>query len=215
VSAFGGIVALNRTVDEATARLLGETFLEAVVAPDYDPAALELLRKKKNLRILACGAWLAADHPAMVYRRVGGGLVAQERDASARGEVAAGKVVTRRAPTPDELRALDFAWKVVKHVKSNAIVLARPGCTVGVGAGQMSRVESVVIACRKAAEAARGSVLGSDAFFPFPDGIEVAASHGVTAIAQPGGSVKDAAAIEAADNAGMAMVFTGRRHFRH
>jgi phosphoribosylaminoimidazolecarboxamide formyltransferase / IMP cyclohydrolase len=214
-SAFGGIVALNREVDETTAQVLGETFLEAVIAPAFSEVALALLKKKKNLRLLACGAILAADHPMLVYRRVSGGLVVQDRDASAPGEVSGGKVVTRRAATSAELAALDFAWRVVKHVKSNAIVLAKPGVTVGVGAGQMSRVESVRIACHKAGELARGSVLGSDAFFPFPDGVELAASHGVTAIVQPGGSVKDESVIEAADKAGLAMVFTGKRHFRH
>lgn len=139
----------------------------------------------------------------------------QDGDASAAGEVENARVVTARAPTPDELRALSFAWRVTKHVKSNAIVLCRDGRTVGVGAGQMSRVESVKIAAGKAGDLARGSVLGSDAFFPFPDGLELAAAHGVTAVAQPGGSVKDEEVIAAADRAGMAMVFTGVRHFRH
>ena len=139
----------------------------------------------------------------------------QTRDASAAGEVTSGKVVTRRAPTEAELGALEFAWRVAKHVKSNAIVLAHPGRTVGVGAGQMSRVISVQIACEKAGEKARGSVLASDAFFPFPDGVESAIRAGVTAIAQPGGSVKDADVIAAADAGGCAMVMTGVRHFRH
>ncbi len=215
VSAFGGIVALNREVDEATARLLGETFLEGIIAPRFSEVALELLRKKKNLRLLATGKILPADDGMLIYRRVGGGLVVQDRDATGAGEVAVGKVVTRRAPTDAELAALDFGWRVVKHVKSNAIVLARETFTVGVGAGQMSRVESVTIACRKAGDQAKGSVLASDAFFPFPDGVELAASHGVTAVVQPGGSVKDKDVIEAADKAGLAMVFTGKRHFRH
>ncbi|MBI5531077.1 MAG: bifunctional phosphoribosylaminoimidazolecarboxamide formyltransferase/IMP cyclohydrolase [Deltaproteobacteria bacterium] len=214
-SAFGGIVALNQPVEEETAKVLGETFLEAIIAPSFSPVALELLKKKKNLRLLACGAWLPPDYAMLTYRRVSGGLVVQDRDASASGEVPGGKVVTKRAPTAEELQALDFAWRVVKHVKSNAIVLAKPGRTVGVGAGQMSRVESVRIACHKAGEQTRGSVLGSDAFFPFADGLEVAASHGVTAIAQPGGSVKDDAVIEAADRLGLAMIFTGHRHFKH
>ncbi|WP_437768021.1 bifunctional phosphoribosylaminoimidazolecarboxamide formyltransferase/IMP cyclohydrolase [Sorangium sp. So ce281] len=215
VSAFGGIVALNREVDRAAAEVLVETFLECVVAPAYTPEALEVLRTKKNLRLLATGALLAAEHRELTFKRVGGGLVVQERDASAAGEVRGGRVVTKRAPTEKELDALDLGWRVCKHVKSNAIVLAIPGRTVGIGAGQMSRVESVRIACSKAGERARGSVLASDAFFPFPDNVVLAAEHGITAVAQPGGSVKDAEVIAAADAAGIAMVFTGARHFRH
>jgi len=215
VSAFGGIVALNRPVDAATATLLAATFLECVVAPSFEEPALAILRAKKNLRLLATGAWLAADHAALQYKRVGGGLVAQTRDNTAASEVAHAKVASKRAPTQEELTALDFAWKVSKHVKSNAIVLAKAGRTVGVGAGQMSRVISVQIACEKAGEASKGSVLASDAFFPFPDGVETAIRAGVTAIAQPGGSVKDAEVIAAADAAGCAMIMTGIRHFRH
>jgi phosphoribosylaminoimidazolecarboxamide formyltransferase/IMP cyclohydrolase len=215
VSAFGGIVALNREVDEATARILGETFLECIVAPSFSEAALAVLRAKKNLRLLATGAWLPADHAALQYKRVSGGLVVQTRDATGGGEVQRGKVVTRRAPTPEELASLEFAWAVGKHVKSNAIVLAKGTRTVGVGAGQMSRVVSVQIACEKAGDEARGSVLASDAFFPFPDGVEAAMARGVTAVAHPGGSVKDADVIAAADKGGIAMVLTGVRHFRH
>jgi len=215
LSAFGGIVALNREVDEATAKALAETFLECVVAPAFSATALEILRQKKNLRLLATGAWLPANHEALQYKRVGGGLVVQTRDASGAGEVTGGKVVTKRAPTAEELASLEFAWRVCKHVKSNAIVLAKGEKTVGVGAGQMSRVVSVQIACEKAGDAARGSVLASDAFFPFPDGIEAAAKNGVVAVAQPGGSVKDADVIAAADALGIAMVTTGVRHFRH
>jgi phosphoribosylaminoimidazolecarboxamide formyltransferase/IMP cyclohydrolase len=215
LSAFGGIVALNGEVDEATARLLAETFLECVVAPRFSAAALEILRAKKNLRLLATGAWLRADHAALQTKRVGGGLVVQARDATAADEVRRGKVVTRRAPTEEELVALEFAWRVCKHVKSNAIVLAKGERTVGVGAGQMSRVISVQIACEKAGEGSKGSVLASDAFFPFPDGLELAARHGITAVAQPGGSVKDADVIAAADALGVAMITTGVRHFRH
>jgi len=215
VSAFGGIVALNRAVDLPTAKALAETFLECVVAPSFAPDALDVLRAKKNLRLLATEAWLPAVHAELAWKRVGGGVVVQSRDATSAGEVTGGKVVTRRAPTPAELAALEFAWRVCKHVKSNAIVLAADGVTLGVGAGQMSRVESVRIACSKAGERARGSVLASDAFFPFPDGVELALSHGVTAIAQPGGSVKDAEVIAAADAAGAAMVLTAARHFRH
>jgi phosphoribosylaminoimidazolecarboxamide formyltransferase/IMP cyclohydrolase len=217
VSAFGGIVALNREVDRRAAEALVETFLECVVAPSFTEDAIAILRSKQKLRVLATGAREARARE-LVYKAVSGGIVAQDRDATAAGEVFAAKVATKRAPTAEELRALDFAWRVCKHVKSNAIVLARAeptARTVGVGAGQMSRVESVRIACGKAGEEARGSALASDAFFPFPDGVELAAKHGVTAIAQPGGSVKDAEVIAAADAAGIAMVLTGVRHFRH
>jgi len=215
VSAFGGIVALNRAVDVETAKVLAETFLECIVAPSFDEAALEILRAKKNLRLLATGAWLPPEHGSLQYKRVGGGLAAQTRDATAGGEVAKGKVVSKRQPTGEEIAALEFAWRVSKHVKSNAIVLAKADRTVGIGAGQMSRVISVQIACEKAGELARGSVLASDAFFPFPDGVESAIRAGVTAIAQPGGSVKDAEVIAAADAGGCAMILTGARHFRH
>jgi len=219
LSAFGGIVALNREVDEKTAKLLAETFLECIVAPSFSAGALETLRQKKNLRLLATGAWLGADHASLQFKRVGGGLVVQTRDATGPGEVTNGKVVSKRAPTKEEIAALEFAWRVCKHVKSNAIVLARGDGeglrTVGVGAGQMSRVVSVQIACEKAGDLARGSVLASDAFFPFPDGVEAAAKKGVTAVAQPGGSVKDADVIATADALGLAMIVTGVRHFRH
>ena len=214
-SAFGGIVALNREVDPPTATALAESFLECIVAPSFAEDALTILRAKKNLRLLATGAWLGADHLEPTYRRVDGGLLVQARDATGPLEVKGARVVTKRAPTPEELAALAFAWLVTKHVKSNAIVLAQPGRTVGVGAGQMSRVEAVRIACSKAGDEARGAVLASDAFFPFPDGLELGIAAGVTAIVQPGGSVKDAEVIAAADAAGAAMVFTGVRHFRH
>jgi phosphoribosylaminoimidazolecarboxamide formyltransferase/IMP cyclohydrolase len=219
LSAFGGIVALNKKVDLATAKLLAETFLECVVAPDFEAAALEVLHGKKNLRLLRTGAWLDASHAALQYKRIGGGLVVQTRDATGGEEVAGAKVVTKRAPTEAERAALDFAWRVCKHVKSNAIVLAKSeggiSRTVGVGAGQMSRVVSVQIACEKAGDETKGAALASDAFFPFPDGVEAAAKRGVTAIAQPGGSVKDAEVIAAADALGIAMITTGYRHFRH
>ncbi|MDP9035597.1 MAG: bifunctional phosphoribosylaminoimidazolecarboxamide formyltransferase/IMP cyclohydrolase [Myxococcota bacterium] len=215
LSAFGGIVALNREVDEATARAIVETFLECVVAPSYAPVALDVLRSKKNLRLLATREWLGPAHRALTYQRIGGGIVVQDRDRTGAGEVVGGKLSTKRAPTAEELRDLEFAWRVCKHVKSNAIVLAHAAVTVGVGAGQMSRVVSVQIACEKAGEKARGSVLASDAFFPFPDGVQAAARAGVTAIAQPGGSVNDSDVIAAADAQGVAMVFTGVRHFRH
>jgi len=215
LSAFGGIVALNRTCDEATARAMTESFIECVVAPGYDAAALEVLRGKKNLRVLATGTLLGADHRALTWKRIDGGLVVQDRDATAAGESLDARVATKRAPTDEERAALEFGWRVCKHVKSNAIVLAKPGRTVGVGAGQMSRVVSVELAVKKAGDDAKGAVLASDAFFPFPDGVEAAAAAGVTAVVQPGGSKKDDDVIAAADAAGMAMVLTGVRHFRH
>ena len=220
ISAFGGIVALNRDVDGETAKLLAETFLECVIAPSFSKEALEVLRTKKNLRLLATGEWLAADHKELTAKKIGGGFVVQDRDASGASEVAHARVVTKRAPTAEERVALDFAWRVGKHVKSNAIILARTydgvhGVTVGVGAGQMSRVVSVQIAAQKAGELAAGSVLASDAFFPFADGVEAAAAAGAKAIVQPGGSVKDSEVIARADELGLAMIFTGFRHFRH
>ncbi|MFO0669351.1 MAG: bifunctional phosphoribosylaminoimidazolecarboxamide formyltransferase/IMP cyclohydrolase [Polyangiaceae bacterium] len=214
-SAFGGIVAFNREVDGPAATLLVETFLECVVAPSFSPSALEALKTKKNLRLLATGAWLPADYEALQMKRVSGGLVIQTRDVTAKTEIAMAKVVTKRPPTEEEERALAFAWHVCKHVKSNAIVFAKGQVTTGVGAGQMSRVQSVQIAVEKAGEKAKGSVMASDAFFPFPDGIHVAAKSGVTAVIQPGGSVKDEEIISAANAQGMAMLFTGARHFRH
>ncbi|QQR89351.1 MAG: bifunctional phosphoribosylaminoimidazolecarboxamide formyltransferase/IMP cyclohydrolase [Myxococcales bacterium] len=218
LSAFGGIVALNRRVDAKTAAMLTETFLECVVAPDFDEAALELLHKKANLRLLATGSWLGSDHEALQYKRIGGGLVVQERDRSGIAEALQGKCATKRQATDSEKQALDFAWRVCKHVKSNAIVLAKAEPilrTVGVGAGQMSRVISVELAADKAGHEAKGSVLASDAFFPFPDGVEKAAAAGISAIVQPGGSKKDNDVIAAADAAGIAMLMTGVRHFRH
>jgi phosphoribosylaminoimidazolecarboxamide formyltransferase / IMP cyclohydrolase len=219
VSAFGGIVALNREVDVETARALIETFLEVVVAPGFSSEALKILHTKKNLRLIETGRLREPNEVGHVLKHVSGGLLLQDRDATGRGEVEAARVVTRRAPTVAELHALSFAWSVSKHVKSNAIVLAvgdLSSCkTVGVGAGQMSRVVSVEVAARKAGDAARGSVLGSDAFFPFPDGLERAIAAGITAVAQPGGSVKDSEVIAVADAHDIAMVFTGARHFRH
>ncbi len=218
VSAFGGIVACSRVVDGETGAALAETFLEAVIAPGYDAEALKALKGKKSLRLLevpllgeAGDAW--TPEPREV-RSVPGGLLVQSRDL-AEADPRGWKVVTKRAPTPEEIAALSFAWSVVKHVKSNAIVLARGEVTVGIGMGQTNRVDSVRIAAQRAGEKARGSALGSDAFFPFPDGVEAAAVAGVTAVAQPGGSVRDDEVIAAADKLGIAMVFTGVRHFRH
>ena len=214
-SAFGGIVAVNREVDLATAEAIAETFIECVIAPSFDAAALERLRKKKNLRILATGAWLDASHSGLHFKRVGGGIVVQDRDATGPGEVRAAKVATKRQPTDQEWQSLDFAWRVAKHVKSNAIVFAKPDRTVGVGAGQMARVTAVGIAASKAGDLSRGAAMASDAFFPFPDGIEAAAEAGITAVVQPGGSKGDDKVIAAAEAADIAMVFTGVRHFRH
>ncbi len=219
MSAYGGVVALNRTVDALTAKAIAETFLEVVVAPEFSDEGLRILHARRNLRLIATGAWLPGDLPGRIVRHVSGGLLVQDRDARAEGEVEAGRVVTRRPPTASERATLAFAWSVAKHVKSNAIVLAAATPTGfqtgGVGAGQMSRVVAVEIAVRKAEGAASGAVLASDAFFPFSDGVARAASAGVTAIAQPGGSVKDPEVIAAADAAGIAMVFTSVRHFRH
>ncbi|MEY4579658.1 MAG: hypothetical protein RL701_4361 [Pseudomonadota bacterium] len=215
LSAFGGIVALNREVDEATADALAETFLECIVAPSFSKAALARLVQKKKLRLLATGGWLPADYQGFHLKQVSGGMLVQGRDRTAEGEVANAKLATKRAPTDLERVALDFAWRVCKHVKSNSIVLARSDRTVGVGAGQMSRVVSVEIAVKKAGEEAKGSVLASDAYFPFSDGVDAAAAAGITAIVQPGGSMRDPDVIAAAERAGIAMLFTGVRHFRH
>jgi phosphoribosylaminoimidazolecarboxamide formyltransferase/IMP cyclohydrolase len=213
VSAFGGIVGCNTQVTPELALALKELFLEAVVAPGYDEEARKILRKKKNLRVLR--------YPEVPLRRAGfqlrsvtGGILVQELDGVVE-DVAAAKVVTKRSPTAQELRALDFAWRVCKHVKSNAIVFAREGQLVGVGAGQMSRVDSVKLAAQKAQLPLEGCVLASDAFFPFRDGVDEAHKAGATAIVEPGGSIRDEEAIQAADEHNMAMVFTGARHFRH
>jgi phosphoribosylaminoimidazolecarboxamide formyltransferase/IMP cyclohydrolase len=217
-SAFGGVVALNRPVDEALALLLAETFLECIVAPAFDEKARAELSKKKNLRLLALRDPISRRGPSLELKTLYGGLLAQTGDAQI---VSAGdaEVATKRPPTMAELRGLDFAWRVAKHVKSNAIVLARAdehGCvTVGVGAGQMSRVDSVRIAVEKAQSPVAGCVLGSDAFFPFRDGLDAAAKAGVTAVIQPGGSVRDDEVVKAADEHGLAMVLTRMRHFKH
>jgi len=224
-SAFGGIIAFNRTLDGATAaRMVERQFIEVVLAPGYAPEALAAFARKQNVRVLEIPVARATTpgdapgpHPRHDLKRVGGGLLIQTADT---GRVAANelKVVTRRAPSPAELADLLFAWRVAKFVRSNAIVYARDGATVGVGAGQMSRVYSARIAIIKAGDAGlavEGSVMASDAFFPFRDGIDSAAEAGVSAVIQPGGSVKDQEVIAAADEHGLAMVFTGMRHFRH
>ena len=212
VSAFGGIVAINRSVDEAAAQEITKIFTEVVIASGYDSAALEILQSKKNLRVLRMSSVEPAQGPE--YKQISGGMLVQTRDRHqlTREDL---KVVSARQPTKDEIRALLFAWTVCKHTKSNAIVYARNGQTVGVGAGQMSRVDSVRIGAMRAQLPIAGSVLASDAFFPFRDGIDEAARHGITAVIQPGGSVRDDEVIAAANEHDLAMVFTGVRHFKH
>jgi phosphoribosylaminoimidazolecarboxamide formyltransferase/IMP cyclohydrolase len=212
-SAFGGIVAFNRALDAAGAAEAASIFLECLIAPGYEAAARDVLLEKKNLRVLEAGQAPAAP-PGSDLRRVTGGYLLQDWD-MASIDMSKARAVTRRRPSAEELGALDFAWKVAKHVKSNAIVLARSDRTIGIGAGQMSRVDSVRLAVMKSLVPVKGAVLASDAFFPFRDGIDEAAKAGVAAVAQPGGSLKDNEVIAAADEAGMAMVFTGLRHFRH
>jgi phosphoribosylaminoimidazolecarboxamide formyltransferase/IMP cyclohydrolase len=223
-SAFGGIIALNGPIDGPTAEAITGIFTEVVIAPEADAAARAVFARKPNLRLLLTGRLADPAARGALIRPVAGGFLLQDRDF---GRVAAAelKVVTKRAPTDAELADLMFAWQVAKHVKSNAIVYARGGATVGIGAGQMSRVDSTRIAARKAQDMAealglpqaptQGSVVASDAFFPFPDGLLTAAGAGATAVIQPGGSMRDAEVIAAADAAGLAMVFTGQRHFRH
>jgi phosphoribosylaminoimidazolecarboxamide formyltransferase / IMP cyclohydrolase len=211
-SAFGGVVAVNRPLDWRTAELLVHTFFEVAVVPGFDERALEILNRRAKLRVLQPGPGPAT--PSLEARPITGGFLVQTPDHSGQtlGEA---RVVSRREPTEAEWRDLLFAWTVVKHVRSNAIVLAHEGAAVGIGAGQMSRVEAVELAVKRAGKQAERTVLASDGFFPYPDGVEAAATAGVGAIVQPGGSLKDTEAIAAADAAGMAMVFTGERHFRH
>jgi phosphoribosylaminoimidazolecarboxamide formyltransferase/IMP cyclohydrolase len=223
-SAFGGIVALNRTLDTATAEEIVKIFTEVVIAPDATEGAKAVFAAKKNLRLLTTGALPDPKAPGLAFKQVAGGFLVQDRDA---GHILPAdlKVVTKRAPTPAEIADLLFAWTVAKHVKSNAIVYVRDGTTVGVGAGQMSRVDSTRIAARKAIDMAealgfaapltKGSVVASDAFFPFADGLIAVAEAGATAVIQPGGAMRDDEVIAAADARGLAMVFTGQRHFRH
>ena len=217
-SAFGGIIAFNRPLEGPVARAIVERqFVEVIIAPEVDEDAQAILAAKPNVRVLACGHWPAEPRPGLDFKRVTGGLLVQDRDI-ARIQPQDLKTVTRRAPDERELADLLFAWRVAKFVKSNAIVYARDGQTIGIGAGQMSRVWSARIAAEKAAaEGLRvaGSVMASDAFFPFRDGIDAAAEAGITAVIQPGGSMRDEEVIAAADEHGMAMVFTGIRHFRH
>ena len=224
VSAFGGIVALNRKLDAKAAALIVKIFTEVIIAPEAEDAAIEIVAAKKNLRLLLTGGLPDPRGASLTFRTVAGGFLAQSRD-NANVDDMDLRVVSKRAPNEMEWRDLKFAFRVAKHVKSNAIVYAKGGATVGIGAGQTSRVNSARIAAMKAAEAARaaglpeslakGSVVASDAFFPFADGLLAAAEAGATAIIQPGGSMRDGEVIEAADGAGVAMVFTGVRHFRH
>jgi phosphoribosylaminoimidazolecarboxamide formyltransferase/IMP cyclohydrolase len=210
VSAYGGVLAFNRAVDEETAAEIAKTFVEAIAAPAYSAEALQILGAKKNLRMLK----VTAAPAETVVKSISGGFLAQTPDIHrlSRADI---EVKARRVPTDDEWAALEFGWKISKHVKSNAIVYARAGQTVSVGAGQMSRVDSVKVAAMKAVLPLDGCVMASDAFFPFADGVEEAAKHGITAVIQPGGSVRDADVIAAADRLNLAMVFTGVRHFRH
>ena len=224
VSAFGGVVALNRRLNADAARKIVEIFTEVIIAPDADEEALAIIAGKKNLRLMLAGSLPDPRRPSLAVRTVAGGLLVQNRD-NGMLEKEALKVVTKRSPNSREMADLLFAWRVAKHVKSNAIVYARDGATVGVGAGQMSRVDAARLAARKAEEAAemaglpqpltRGSVVASDAFFPFPDGVIATIEAGATAVIQPGGSVRNAEVIAVADDADVAMVFTGMRHFRH
>ncbi len=224
VSAFGGIVALNRKLDAAAAKKIVEIFTEVIIAPEADEEALAIVGAKKNLRLLIAGALPDPRAKSLTVRSVSGGLLVQDRDSGAIDESDL-KVVTKRAPTNAEMADLRMAWRVAKHVKSNAIVYVKDGSTAGIGAGQMSRVDSARVAARKAEDAAKaagwpeprtnGSVVASDAFFPFADGLVSAIEAGATAVIQPGGSMRDAEVIAAADEAGIAMVFTGMRHFRH
>ena len=215
-SAFGGIIAFNRELDADTARLIVDRqFVEVIIAPRVSPAAVEIVAAKKNVRLLECGEWSLEPSQRLELKRVNGGLLVQDTDLALYDSL---KVVTKRAPTDREMVDLLFTWRVAKFVKSNAIVYGRDGMTIGVGAGQMSRVNSARIAAIKAEQAGldvKGAVMASDAFFPFRDGLDNAAAVGITAVIQPGGSMRDAEVIAAADEHGIAMVFTGMRHFRH
>ncbi len=224
VSAFGGIIAMNRTLDADAARAMTEIFTEVIIAPDTDEEAREILAAKKNLRLLITGAMADPRAAGHTFKSVAGGMLVQNRDNGSVDDLEL-KVVTKRQPSKAELNDLRFAFRVAKHVKSNAIIYAKDGATVGIGAGQMSRIDSSRIAARKAEDAAetagwsepktKGSIVASDAFFPFADGLLSAAEAGATAVIQPGGALRDDEVIAAADEANLAMVFTGMRHFRH
>ncbi len=215
-SAFGGIIAFNQELDEETAyNIVARQFVEVIIAPTVSQGAINVVKEKKNVRLLECGMWSSKANERFDFKRVNGGLLVQEADLLLYNEL---KVVTKKTPTDKEMLDLLFAWKVCKFVKSNAIIYVRDNMTIGVGAGQMSRVNSARIAAIKAEQAkleVKGSVMASDAFFPFRDGIDQAAQSGITAVIQPGGSMRDEEVIAAADEHGMAMIFTGMRHFRH
>jgi phosphoribosylaminoimidazolecarboxamide formyltransferase/IMP cyclohydrolase len=215
VSAFGGVIAFNRPVDLPAAKEITSTFVEVVVAPGYEPDAMAELKRKKDLRLLEVGPLTNVTRQGLDLKKLVGGLIVQDRDLGSIGDLRSLPVPTQRKPTDDEYAACAFAWKVCKHVKSNAIVYARNGQTVGIGAGQMSRVDSVKLAGMKAVLPVKGCVMASDAFFPFRDGLDAAAAAGITAVIQPGGSIRDQEVIKAADEHQMAMILTGVRHFRH
>jgi phosphoribosylaminoimidazolecarboxamide formyltransferase/IMP cyclohydrolase len=214
LSAFGGVIAYNRRVDRRTAEAMAEHFFEAILAPEFDEEARAALVKKKKLRLLEVGNLTKFERGGFDLRRVSGGMLAQDWDRLDE-KVREGRVATKREPTEEEWRALEFAWTVCKHVKSNAIVYAHSDRTVGIGAGQMSRVDSARLGIQKAQVPLESSVMASDAFFPFRDGLDVAAEAGIKAVVQPGGSIRDDEVVAAADEHGLTMVFTGRRHFRH
>jgi phosphoribosylaminoimidazolecarboxamide formyltransferase/IMP cyclohydrolase len=215
VSAFGGVIAFNRPVDMAAAKEITSTFVEVVIAPGFAEDALAELKRKKDLRLLDVGPLTKVKQEGFDLKKLVGGLIVQDRDLGVLTDLRALPVPTIRKPTEDEYAACGFAWKVCKHVKSNAIIYAKPGQTVGIGAGQMSRVDSVKLAAMKAQLPVKGCVMASDAFFPFRDGLDAAAEAGITAVIQPGGSIRDAEVVKAADEHGMAMILTGMRHFRH
>ena len=215
ISAFGGVIAFNTIVDEYTAAEIARTFVEVIVAPEYSGEALEILQKKANVRLLETGPLSDLPDGSMDFKRITGGLLVQEMDIGISNDLANIRIVSSRHPTEEEMDGLRFTWTVCKHVKSNAIVFGRGSETVGIGAGQMSRVDSVKLAVSKSRSKIAGCVMASDAFFPFRDAIDEAAKVGITAIIQPGGSIKDEEVIKAIDEYNMAMVFTGVRHFRH
>jgi len=215
VSAFGGVIAFNRPVDLAAAKEITSTFVEVVIAPGFFEDALAELKRKKDLRLLDVGTLAKVKQDGYDLKKLVGGLIVQDRDLGVLTDLKALKVPTIRKPTEEEYAACGFAWIVCKHVKSNAIIYAKPGQTVGIGAGQMSRVDSVKLAAMKAQMPVKGCVMASDAFFPFRDGLDAAAQAGITAVIQPGGSIRDAEIVRAADEHGLAMILTGMRHFRH
>jgi len=215
ISAFGGVIACNRAVDLPMAKEVTSTFVEVLIAPSFSEEALVELKRKKDLRLLEVGSLNVADREGLDMKKIVGGLLVQDRDLGILKDHGELRIPTKRQPTNEEFEACDFAWKVCKHVKSNAIVFATKHQTVGIGAGQMSRVDSVKLADMKAVLPVKGSVMASDAFFPFRDGLDAAAKAGVTAVIQPGGSIRDEELIKAADENQMAMIMTGMRHFRH